>query len=116
VATNNTFYIKQYDTLEPIREVLKGSDGVPIPNLAAAQSIHFHLRNRTSGKVAVNSPATVLDNATSTVQYEWVAGDTDVAGAFTREWHISWGPGIEQRVPNGASPDLVQITQAAARP
>lgn len=93
------FSIKQNDTLPSIRSVLKDAANNPIP-LPGGTSVRFHLRQVNSTDIKVDAPATVEDSPTATVRYDWVDGDTDIAGDFLAEWEVQYSGGGKLSVPN----------------
>lgn len=104
------FFIKQHDTAPSITETLSSTTGAI--NLTGA-SVKFHLR-KPDGTVAVNAAATIVTAASGIVRYQWVTGDTAVAGTHLREWEITFGDGTIETVPNDSIGYTVQITAEIA--
>jgi len=92
-VTGEFFYIKQGDMHPPVLATLKDADQVPI-NLVGT-SVKF-ITN-----FGVDAPVSLLVG-TGEVQYDWVAGDTDVPpGIYDGEFEIDWGGSLgKQTVPN----------------
>jgi hypothetical protein len=98
-APNNTFYIKQNDTLPVIQEYLRNADGTAIDLTTISGSPKFHMRDG-AGTVKVNSNGTVISPTLGLVQYAWTGADTNTAGAYYREWEITFLSGKIVTTPN----------------
>jgi len=80
-----TLTIKRNDLARQIEDALK-LDGAAIDLTGASVSIV--LRNRTTETV-IKRAATILSPATAgLVEYQFVSGDTVVAGSYDLEWEI----------------------------
>lgn len=91
------FYIKQNDSSPIIRATLKGAGGASL-NLSAA-TVSFRMQ-RSSGDTIVQGVAQIFDPAEGTVQYEWAAGDTSVAGSYLAEFEVTYADGKVETFPN----------------
>lgn len=91
------FWIKVGDTAPAITATLKDGDGNPA-DLQAADVV-FRLRSIRGTEPVIDAPAENLqsgdgsDGSKGKVQYEWQAGDTDVAGGFYAEWPVTFSGG-----------------------
>lgn len=102
----NDFYIKQNDTLEALVATLNDSVG-SIFSLAGA-TVVFSMRSMASGAIVVNNvAATIVDAANRIVKYQWVAGDTIVAGDYRAEFEVTFSGGAVQTFPNGVNDDII---------
>ena len=71
-------------------------DGVPV-DLSGA-TVEVHLKHKRQGVVIVRD--CVLDDAPGgVVRYVWVPGDTDIAGAYSVEFLVTFAPGKVQTFP-----------------
>lgn len=87
------------DTSPSVFATLTETDG-SAKNLTSATGVRFQMRLAIDRRWAVDAPATVLTPSAGTVRYDWVAGDTDTAGAYVSRWQITWSGGdIEHTEP-----------------
>jgi hypothetical protein len=74
------FEIAKGDRLPSLEfQLFNGSSPV---DLSAASAVVFTMRHQRTGHV-VTGPLTMVNSVTGRVRYDWAAGDTDVAGAYT---------------------------------
>jgi hypothetical protein len=107
-----TFFIKQNDTAPVIQEQLFLGDA--IIDLTGC-TIKFSMK-ATGGSVKVNRGAAAIVGAevNGTVQYEWIATDTDTIGAYQREWEITFPNTKVMTIPNDVIGYVVTITDDIA--
>lgn len=94
------FYIKSGDMLPPLTAILSDADG-PV-SLAEVSALAFSMREVGGDVVIDNAQATPDPDQGANpglVRYEWVSGDTDIAGLFVAEFKAVWDGG-PQRFPN----------------
>jgi len=91
------FYIKQNDSSPTIRATLKGADGASL-NLSGA-TVSFFMK-RDSGDTVIQGAADLFDPSQGIVQYEWVSGDTAIAGSYGAEFEITYADGKVETFPN----------------
>ncbi len=90
------FYIKENDTLPPLKATLYGADGNVI-DLTNADVVTFAMWD---GAVKLNREVTVVDAVAGKVKLDWLTGDTDTPGTYKGQFKIVWLDLSEQRVPN----------------
>jgi hypothetical protein len=61
-------------------------------------TVTFSMRLLDSGAVLVTGSATIVDATTGQVRYDWVAGNTDVAGRYVFWWTLTTG-GVSSDTP-----------------
>ena len=92
------FNIKQNDTSPSIRATLKDGSNSAVDLTGA--SVNFHMVS-LEGVTVVDSAAVIVDPSTSgIVQYNWVAGDTQTAGAYNAEFEVTFSNGKVETFPN----------------
>ena len=89
---SDTFAIKRNDTSPAIVRFLEDEAGAAI-NLDSA-SVRFYMGSSLAGA------ATVLDAATGQVAYEWLVGDTAIAGTHRAEFEVVYSDGSKETFPN----------------
>ena len=91
------FYIKQNDSSPVIRAKLKGAGGASL-NLSTA-TVSFRMQ-RSAGDTVIQGAAQIFDAAEGTVEYEWLSGDTSVAGFYLAEFEVTYSDGKVETFPN----------------
>jgi len=100
------FTIKQNDTLEAIAATLNDSVGSAF-SLAGA-TVVFSMRSLTTNALIIdNVAATIVDAALRKVKYEWIAGNTVLAGDYLAEFEVTFSDGKIQTFPNGLNAGIV---------
>lgn len=96
----SNFFLKVGDTKPSISATLT-VNGAPIGDLMGA-TVKFKMRdlNGVAGVYKVNATATVVDNATCAVRYDWVPADVDTVGTWIAEWFVTYADTSKQTVPN----------------
>lgn len=84
-----TVIIKRGDTARKLTDTLT-LDGAPL-NLAGA-TVKAAWRQRLEKIVTVRNAA-IVNAAAGMVEYQFVAGDTDLDGEFLMEWHVTLSGG-----------------------
>ena len=84
-------FIKRNDTKPPVTATL-AEDGVAV-DLSTA-SVMFNM-----GTV-VAATATVVDGTAGTVKYDWISGDTAIAGCYPAEFEVTFADASIQTFPN----------------
>jgi hypothetical protein len=85
-------YIRQNDTLPAVRAELNTVTGDPavatVVDLTAA-TVKFIMRQHGVSTATVDTAATVINASAGTVQYAWVAADTDTVGEYLCEFEVT---------------------------
>jgi len=84
-----TFTIKRGATA-PALSIAITSGGVALP-LTGATAV-FRMKN-ASGTTVIDAAALIETPASGVVEYQWADGDTDTAGVYTAEFHITLASG-----------------------
>ena len=107
-----TFEIKQ-GNLSPRIETVLEVDGTPL-NLTLAAEVQLRMvLSRYPYTIAVSDNATgFAADTTGAVWYQWLAGQTDVAGRYRIEWTVIYLDGKETTVPSKGF-DHVEICKRA---
>lgn len=93
------FTIKQGDTLPSIVGVLSVGNAV-LGDLASATSVMLVFARRQDPDTYVFAKnAVIVDEDEGTVQYDWVAGDTDEPGEYLASWVITYMNGKKRTIP-----------------
>lgn len=90
-------YVKQNDTRPAAPATLKRGDVVV--DLTLATSVTFKMTREGQVDKKVNSVANVLSATLGTVEYRWLAGDTDESGQYIAEWEVLWDDGTIETFP-----------------
>lgn len=85
----STLTIKRGDTARKITDVLT-LNGSPL-NLSGA-TVEIAWRQKLGSEV-VTKTATIVVAGDGSVEYQFVEGDTDVAGDYWLEWHVETASG-----------------------
>lgn len=82
-----------HDTLTPIAAALKqvGSDGAIAAVDLSGKTVKFTMRSAAGAVVVDEGDATVTDAANGLVQYDFAAGDVDIAGTYYAWFHVYVG-------------------------
>lgn len=96
----HAFQIKQHDRLPVVGVYLEQETGDPVPSLAAASRINFHMRATGAASYLVSGQATLISASLGEVEYHWQAGETATAGLFQYEFEVLWAGSKLQTVPN----------------
>ena len=91
------FVMKEGDLAPSLTAALRDHDDQPV-NLTGA-TVTFRMRRRNATANVVDAAATVVTAASGTVRYDWVAGDTDVAGLYDGEF-VAELPSGRETFPN----------------
>ena len=82
--TSLTHHMKRGDTSPSIRFTLS-----PPVNLSGA-TVVFSMSPAAGGAITVNRASAVIENAAlGIVRYDWISGNTAVAGSFVAEFEVS---------------------------
>ncbi len=106
------FTIKENDTRPAYVAALKDDYGLPSEsaiNLTAATSVKFKMRPVAGGALKVDGTMTIVSAAAGTVQYVWIAADTDTVGTFDVEYEITWSDGGVETVPNDGYDTVIVV-------
>ena len=95
----DTFYIKQNDTLQRITRDLRDAFGAPV-NLTGA-TVTFSMRVKPAGAVKVSAAtANIVNAGLGRVRYNWVAANTDTSDEYEGEFQVTFSDGTIQTFPN----------------
>ncbi len=95
--SSNKFWIKSGDTRPWLRAVLSDANGVV--DLSTA-TVNFFMRSVKQPSTTVSGVATVVDGPAGVIEYEWVAGDTDVPGDYHAEFEVTFADATVATFPN----------------
>jgi len=96
-----TFYIKQNDTLPVIKAVLKDASG-NIVDLGNASGIRFHLSTSKNVNLIDAEAGMEGNGSTGVALYNWVIGNTALAGSFKAEFEVTFTGGGIETFPNNS--------------
>lgn len=97
--------IKRHDTKKipegTIGYVNSASDDSALASALADVStvVTFIMKSQGGGAVKVNAAADIVDAATRTIRYQWIAADVDTEGTFDAEWQVVWPDGKPETFP-----------------
>lgn len=89
--------IAQFDLLPPVRGTCLDGNGRAQPLTGGVARFHMF---SSGGELLIDGAATITDALAGKVQYDWVAGDTDVAGIFLCHFKIIFAGVKPLTVPN----------------
>lgn len=95
------FYIKQNDTSPAIETILQSDDGSVIIDLTGCD-VNFHMTH-SQRDVEVTGACAILDEDGGRVRYQWLSGDTSVAGWYKAEFEVTYSDGKIETFPNEGS-------------
>lgn len=101
----STVTIKRRDTERKISDTLT-LDDVAINLTGATVEVAWRLK---AGTTVTTQTATVVSAVAGTVEYQFVSGDTDEAGEYWLEWHITFSGGGRLTVPTADKHTLVVV-------
>lgn len=104
--------IKTGDLYPPLIATLTDSAGVV--NLTTATSVTLRMTNRIGANVIDDAVCTVTNAASGEVQYDWRAGDTDAAGIYYCEFHVTFAGVMPTTFPND-SYHIVEILPSLSK-
>jgi hypothetical protein len=90
-----TFQIKRGDTSPSLRFVLD-----PATTDLTGAAVRFQMRQRGAALVIDAIAFIVTPSGTPTVQYDWMAADTAIAGSFEAEFRVTYADGSVETFPN----------------
>jgi hypothetical protein len=109
-SRTNSFEIKQGDTSPRLETNLYDGDGVALDLTAAISvTLTMELAAHPRTKVLNNAAASFTADATGSVWYQWVAGNTATAGKYNIEWRVTFPLGQITTVPSRGY-DIVDVT------
>lgn len=108
------FTIKQGDTAPAyVVDLQENTDTTPTAlDLTDATSVTFKMRlagAAASAAPVVDGDMTITTPATGRITYEWVTGDTDVAGTYEAEFEILWDDLTIETVPNDSYLSIIIV-------
>jgi hypothetical protein len=104
------FVIKQNDTLPVLQAQLFDHNKGPL-NLDLC-GVRFHMSD-SRGKIKLDKPVTIVDEAQGIIQVEWLPGETDTAGTYFCEFEINMPDGRIVTVPNDGYFRIVVVAELA---
>ena len=94
------YYYVQNDTYPPISGVLADENHVPVDLTGC--SVQFHMRNKESDELVVDSAALIDVPTVGEVVYAWKDGDMSVPGLFRAEFEVTYADGGVETFPSTA--------------
>lgn len=82
-----TLNIKRHDLYPPIEATLTDADGVAVDLTNASVSMHM---KRVGSSITVTKSMEIVEATEGTIKYDWVNGDTDIAGVYEVEFEITF--------------------------
>ena len=92
---SETFFIKRGDTSPAIRYVLD-----PATTVLSGAAVRFQMRARGGAAVIDATALVITATGTPTVQYNWAAADTALAGEYEAEFRVVYFDGAVETFPN----------------
>lgn len=62
--------------------------------------VQFHMKKYGASSLKINSAAIIDSALTGKVSYQWLDGDTDVAGTYYGEMEVTYSDGLVETFPN----------------
>lgn len=93
-----SFIIKKNDLSPSIQTTLLDGNDEPV-DITGNLGVRFHMKD-ADGLIVIDQAATVVDALGGVVKYDWVAADTDVAGAFEAEFEVTYADSKPETFPN----------------
>lgn len=79
----------QGDTAPAIRAAIThDSDGTPVD--LTDSTVMFQMRKADDRRFTVNASATITDEVTGQVSYDWGANDLSVPGTYAVQWEVTY--------------------------
>jgi hypothetical protein len=92
------FVIKQGDTSPDFVADLKHPDKSVV--VLTGATVKFHMRSSRRGSTPVVGNASIVNDLTGTVKYEWAASDTASTGDYEVEFEVTFADGKIETYPN----------------
>jgi hypothetical protein len=94
---NSVFELRVGDILPPIGVTL-----TPLASTLAGATVRFKMVPEDAGVAgpSIDAVATVTDVVAGTVRYNWVAGQTAVAGTYRARFVVTYGDGSVETFPS----------------
>lgn len=99
MATAIDFTLKQNDT-SPSFDVVVMTGLKEVVDLTGFTAPEFHMWNRRTRAVVVDTTATIAAATGGLLRYTWLAADTDVPGLYEAEFQITDPAGGILSIPN----------------
>ncbi len=100
----SVFNIKRNDTLPTLDVKLKDSATSYMNLNVSGLAINFSMKDVETNNIKVSSAsASIVDPDTGSVQYQWVYGDTSVAGMYYGEFELVYEDGNRLTFPTDSS-------------
>lgn len=104
------FYIKRGDTRPSIGGYCRDSLGNPVSLSGASVKFNMYIKGSAP---KVNASATIADQNSGRVRYDWSAEDTDTAGTYYAEFQVTFSSGKIETYPNDSF-IIIHITEDVA--
>jgi 5-hydroxyisourate hydrolase-like protein (transthyretin family) len=99
-----SFILKQGDTSPSLSASLTNAVGSPLDLRGATVRL---FAADAAGQLALNKLMTITDAIGGVCRYDWVDGDTDVAGTYRVEFKITYTDEAVETVPNSGFVTLI---------
>lgn len=99
-----SFILKQGDTSPSLSASLTNASGTALDLRGATVRL---FAADASGQLALNKLMTITDAIGGVCRYDWVEGDTDVAGTYRVEFKVTYTDETVETVPNSGFVTLV---------
>jgi hypothetical protein len=105
-VADETFSIRQGDTLPEIRATVELRDGTAF-DLTLVTEVAFRMSTQETHELLVDGVGEVIDATTGRLGYAWEAGDTDRAGTHHAVWVLTFTGERQMTVPNDPDEELL---------
>jgi hypothetical protein len=103
--------IKQNDTYPPLRVTLTDSTDTAVDVTGA--TVTFRMVDAADTNIVDDKACSLITPASGIVEYQWLAADTDTAGDFRGEFHVTFVGGAIGTFPNDGYVHITIVPELA---